>query len=425
MRTATVADIRRRSTLIVRANILQSLAEHGKGFPMTEPGQDLEQITLEAELVDEDAEREIAKAVSGRQAIARKYVRWVRRRNPDATPAEIIKALERHYVTAISVAGGIVTAGGIAVSFIPGGGAATKGVKAGVKAAAIGLAKTAAATNLVPAADEQLQFEITAMFGLALADIHGISYDQDQAKALVYGLSNSRVSQDQITSFATDLAMASPSSAVDVGQRIADGRDDWSHWASTLAKSLPGDGAKSLVQSIQAGTLEDLRGRLGKRGQTAVEFSVGAVLSSASRFVFGREVIVAAQGAFPSAPEAFPDNLAVEVKETPEKDDEPNRALLALESAAQATAGWVGGAATAVGSGVTTAASTVSRPFRSVDLDGDGIPDEPQALTAAKGVLDGAKHLGAGLTGFIRPKKRGRHEAGAEDDQRDGTPDPT
>nr|BFE65109.1 hypothetical protein GCM10020063_096350 [Dactylosporangium thailandense] len=36
--------------------------------------------------------------------------------------------------------------------------------------------------------------------------------------------------------------------------------------------------------------------------------------------------------------------------------------------------------------GVTTAASAVTRPFRSVDLDGDGIPDAPQALTAAKGV---------------------------------------
>ena len=60
---------------------------------MTEPGQDIEQITLEAELVDEDAEREIAKAVGGRQAMARKYVRWVRRRNPDATPAEIISTL--------------------------------------------------------------------------------------------------------------------------------------------------------------------------------------------------------------------------------------------------------------------------------------------------------------------------------------------
>src|SRR6185369_5144620 len=160
---------------------------------MTEPSQDLDQITFEAELVDEDAEREIAKAVSGRQAIARKYVRWVRRRNPDATPAEIIKALERHYVTAVSVAGGIVTAGSIAVDFIPGGGVATTGVKA----AAIGLAKSGAASKLLPAADQQLQFEITAMFGLALADIHGMNYDQDQAKALVYGLSNSRVSQAQ------------------------------------------------------------------------------------------------------------------------------------------------------------------------------------------------------------------------------------
>src|SRR5688572_19924033 len=202
---------------------------------MTEPSQDFEQITLEAELVDEDAEREIAKAVNGRQAIARKYVRWVRRRNPDATPAEIIKAIERHYVTAISIAGGIVTAGSIGVSFMPGGG------KVGVRAVAIGLARTAAATNLLSAADEQLKFEITAMFGLALADVHGMRYDQDQAKALVYGLSNSRVSQAQITSFATDLAKASPSSAVDMGQRIVDGRGDWSHWASTLADSLPGD----------------------------------------------------------------------------------------------------------------------------------------------------------------------------------------
>lgn len=379
---------------------------------MTEPSQDLEQITLEAELVDEDAEQEIANAVRGRQAIARKYVRWVRRRHPDATPAEIIKAIERHYVTAVSVAGGIVTAGSLAVDFIPGGGAATKGVKAGVKAAAIGLAKSAAASNLLPATDQQLQFEITAMFGLALADIYGMNYDQDQAKALVYGLSNSRVSQAQIASFATDLANASPSSAVDLSQRNARGRGDRSDWASTLAGFLPGDGAKSLVESIQGGRLEDLRGRLGKRGQ----ISVGAALSGASRFVFGREVVVAAQGAFPPAPEVFPHHLAVEVKAKSDKGDEPNRALLALQSAAQATFGWVGGAATAVGSGVTAAASTVSRPFRSVDLDGDGIPDQPQVLTAAKGVLDGVKHLGAGLAGLVRPKKRDGHETGDEDE---------
>jgi hypothetical protein len=379
---------------------------------MTEPSQDLEQITLEAELVDEEAEQEIANAVKGRQAIARRYVRWARRRHPDATPVEIIKALERQYVIAVSVTGGLVTAGSLAVDFIPGGGAAAKGVKAGVRAAAIGLAKSAAASNLLPAADQQLQFEITAMFGLALADIHGMNYDQDQAKALVYGLSNSRVSQAQIASFATDLAKASPASAVDLSQPGTGGRGDRSDWASTLAGFLPGDGAKSLVESIQGGRLEDLRGRLGKRGQ----ISVGVALSGASRFVFGREVVVAAQGAFPPAPEVFPDHLAVEVKEKSDKGDEPNRALLALQSAAQATVGWVGGAATAVGSGVTAAAGTVSRPFRSVDLDGDGIPDQPQVLTAAKGVLDGVRHLGAGLAGLVRPKKRDGDQTGDEDE---------
>ncbi len=68
-------------------------------------------VTLEAELVDKDAEREIDKAVRGRRGIARKYVKWVRRRNPDATPAEIISMLEHHYVTAISVAGAAITVG--------------------------------------------------------------------------------------------------------------------------------------------------------------------------------------------------------------------------------------------------------------------------------------------------------------------------
>jgi hypothetical protein len=175
----------------------------------------------------------------------------------------------------------------------------------------------------------------------------------------VYGLSNSRVSQAQIASFATDLANASPLSAVDLSRPSVGGRSDRSDWASTLAGFLPGDGAKSLVESIQGGRLEDLRGRLGKRGQ----ISLGAALSGASRFVFGREVVVAAHGAFPPAPVAFPDHLTVEVKEKSDKGDEPNRALLTLQSAAQATVGWVGGAATAVGSGVTAAASTVSRPL--------------------------------------------------------------
>ncbi|WP_262285441.1 hypothetical protein [Micromonospora sp. MA102] len=396
---------------------------------------DVENITLEAELPNEDAEREIAKAVSARHAIARRYVKRVRRRNPDATPAEVITMLERHYVAAITVAGGIVTAGSIAaavgIALIPGGGAATaaktvsaqaakkagkevakKAGKEVAKKAAKGLALNAAKTGaqrvaaLLPAGDEQLQFEITAIFALAIADIHGMALDRDQAHALVYLLSNERVSQKQIATMATDLASASTDGIVGVGHTIASGRKDWSHWANTLADSLPGGAAQDLIRTVQTGRLETVRSGLNGRQQAAIEYGVGAVAGGVARFVFGREVIEAAKTAFAEAPTEFPDHLTVPTNVTAEEEeDEPNRALVALEDAAKATGNWVA-----------NAAGSVTRPFRSVDLDGDGVPDEPQALTAVKGVggaiAGAAGTVGAGVTSLFKPKKRGKHAAG-------------
>ena len=89
-----------------------------------------------------------------------------------------------------------------------------------------------------------------------------------------------------------------------------------------------------------------------------------------------------AKEACAGSPHEFPDHLVVALKD--KSDDEPNRAFLALQDAARSTGGWVGDSAHAVGVGVGNAAEAVSRPFRSVDLDGDGIPDEAQALTAVK-----------------------------------------
>ncbi|MFI7490516.1 hypothetical protein ACIBXA_19250 [Micromonospora echinaurantiaca] len=404
---------------------------------------DVESITLEAELPNEDAEREIANAVSARQAIARRYVKRVRKRNPDATPAEVITMLERHYVTAITVAGGIVTAGSIAaavgIALMPGGGAATaaksvgaqaakkagkvaakkagkvaakKAAKEAAKAVAKGAALNAARTGaqrvaaLLPAGDEQLQFEITAVFALAIADIHGKVLDRDQAHALVYLLSNERVSQKQIAIMATDLASASTDGIVGVGHTIASGRTDWSHWANTLADTLPGGAAQDLVRTVQTGRLETVRSGLSGRQQAAIEYGVGAVAGGVTRFVFGREVVEAARTAFAEAPSEFPEHLAVPIEVTAEEEeDEPNRALVALEDAAKATGTWVAAAAV-----------TVTRPFRSVDLDGDGVPDEPQALTAVKGVggaIAGvAGTVGGGVASLFKPKKQRKLAAG-------------
>lgn len=413
---------------------------------------DIDALTLETEIVDETASREIAKAVSARHSLARKYVMKLRRRHPEATPSEVIQMLERHYGTSISTAGALISAGAIAadigIAMIPVAGAAAAGAKAAgqqaakkvgteaVKVAGKGAAKMAAkgfalgaaksgaqrVAALLPAGDQQLQFEITAIFGLAIADIHGMDLDQDQAHALVYGLSNERVSQKQIAAMASDLANSSSDGVVGVGQKIAAGRTDWSHWATTLADTLPAGAAQSLVQTIQTGQLDTVRANLSGKQQTAIEYGVGAVAGGVTRFVFGRDVIASSRTAFPAAPEVFPEHLAVPEKAESEGDEnESNRALAALDDAARATGSWIAGAAStvgggvatgaaAVGSGVASAAGTVSRPFRSVDIDGDGIPDEPQALAAVKGV-SGAIAGAAGTVGdrvgsLFRSKKR-------------------
>ena len=248
--------------------------------------------------------------------------------------------------------------------------------------------------------------------------------DRNQAQALVYGLTNERISQQQIAGMATDLANVSTESVVDVGHRIAAGRTDWSHWANTLADTLPGGAAQSLVRAIQTGQLDVVRENLSGKQRAAIEYGVGAVAGGVARFVFGRDVINAARVAFADPPEVFPAHLTNPLKGKPDADDreaEPNSALAALQDAMKSTGSWIDGSAStvgggvatgavAVGTGVATAAGTVTRQFRSVDIDGDGIPDEPQAFTKVKSaggsIAGAADAVGGSVAGLFKSKKR-------------------
>jgi hypothetical protein len=318
-------------------------------------------------------------------------------------------------------------------------------MKAAGKKVAVGVAKNGAtrAAALLPDGDAQLQFEITALFALAVADIHGLEYDQQQAHALVLGLSNGRVSQQQIAAMAADLALSSEAGVASGGQSIPDGPKDWSRWAETLADSLPGGQAQSLVRGVATGVLEDVRAGLGDKQQETVEYGVGALVGGATRFVFGRQVVEATRSAFPEAPSGFPGHLHVPSK--PEKlDDEPNRALEALEAAARMVGTGVSSGGAAVGTGVATATGVVARPFRSVDRDGDGVPDEPQALAVAKSAATAAgvvtrpfrsvdrdgdgvpdepqaltvtKGVGSALASSFRAKRPGRRTAGGPENE--------
>ena len=157
---------------------------------------------------------------------------------------------------------------------------------------------------------------------LAIADIHGMELDQDQAQALVYGLSNERVSQQQIATMAADLSRASSGGVVGVGNRIAAGRTDWSHWADTLADTLPGGAAQSLVRTMQTGQLDTVRENLSGKQQATIEYGVGALAGGVTRFVFGRDVIARSSGWPSLMPQTeFPAHLAVDTEADPDGDD--------------------------------------------------------------------------------------------------------
>ena len=92
----------------------------------------------------------------------RAYVARLRRNNPDASPAEIVGKLEKHYLAAVMASGAAV---GSAAAF-PGIGTLT--------------ALSAVAGETV------LFLEATAAFVLAVADVHGIPVEQrDRRRALV------------------------------------------------------------------------------------------------------------------------------------------------------------------------------------------------------------------------------------------------
>lgn len=334
----------------------------------------------------------------------------MRRSDPTAGPAEIIARLERQYVGAIATASAAIAASGIAleiaVGLLPAGGAAAAvGKQAGktvakqagkqvakragkeaAKLAASGVARHAVSIGL-PAGNQQAQFEITAIFALALAEIHGLPLEPDQAKILVLGL----------TSDGLDAA-----TLAQVAHRVAESPDASSNasprWAATI-QSVPGGASSAFVDLLREAGFENWRQSQTTGRQTAIDMCVQAAATGALRFAFGRQVVAAARDAFGEAPGEFPSSLELSEADAgagdPEEGTRGSRALQALEQAGSNIETGM----SAIGSGVTATAAKASRPFRRVDLDGDGIPDDPRALSAARA---------AGSAIGSRFKRRGR-----------------
>ncbi|WP_043501830.1 hypothetical protein [Georgenia sp. SUBG003] len=175
-------------------------------------------------------------------------------------------------------------------------------------------------------------------------------------------------------------------------------------WGEVLTQQLP-DSALSPVLTVLArqALKESAKFGAGSLGK-ALPFGVGAVIGGVGSFTFGRDVVKAAHVAFPEPPADFPASLADFQKAEP-KSAEPSRAVAALQAAA--------GGAAEFGGDIWNTATRATEVFRSVDLDGDGIPDEARALTAVKdagSAIKGAATGAAGAVGGVFRRKRNRAE---------------
>ncbi|MCZ7437728.1 hypothetical protein O7598_15075 [Micromonospora sp. WMMC241] len=105
------------------------------------------------------------KAIAVQSPLVRKNIARARQRNPEATPEEVIRNLERMYVSALTGTGAAV-----------GGAAAAPGVGTGI---ALALSAGEALSSL----------ELSALFALSVAEVHGVGIDEiERRRTIVMGI---------------------------------------------------------------------------------------------------------------------------------------------------------------------------------------------------------------------------------------------
>ena len=318
----------------------------------------------------------IYSAIDAQRSAAISYVRNVRGRQLDATPAEIVKTLERHYLVSVTASGSAVGA----TAFIPGAGTA--------------VALGAAAAELL------LQFELAALFGLAIAEVHGLNItDRDRARTVILTLMLEQEGRSKVTALAKAAIRRDASGLTGAAQLGKGVSVDDLPLADLLGTAVPADLVPSILESVQDLAKKKLPETVAVAGTRLIPGGIGMVLGGFGGYAAGNDVVQASRQAFGPSPDVLPDWLEP-VDSDGDGVPDPSALEIGMRAALGTFVETSGGIVGAAASGMSAAATKASRPFRSVDLDGDGVPDEAQALTAAKGVGRAA----AGAAGALRER---------------------
>ncbi|MGY1552284.1 hypothetical protein ACW5CM_10930 [Microbacterium sp. A588] len=198
------------------------------------------------------------------------HIRSIRLRNPDATPAQLVRILERRYLAA-------VTTGGAAV----GATAVVPGIGTGITLALSGV--------------ETVGFvESTALFAQSVAEVHGIAIENpDRARALVMTLMLGKEGVDLVGQLTK--------------QATGRGASRSAYWGELITKSLPRAAVGPVVDQLKTMFMKHFAAAgsasfLGK----ALPFGLGAAVGGAGNHLLGRRVLTTSRRAFGVAPAVLP-----------------------------------------------------------------------------------------------------------------------
>lgn len=208
------------------------------------------------------------KAVTLPSHAIRAHVERVRARNPQASPEQVVRYLEKEYLTVVAAAGGAV-----------GAAAAFPAVGTGV-----GIALTSS--------DIATFFASSAAFALAVADVHGIAVDDvGRRRALL------------LATVLGDKGARDVENAVG-GSTVA--------WGKVLLTSMPQGTLRKVNKAL---TNRFVRTQLAKQGGLAIgrlaPFGIGAVVGVAGGRALGHGVVAQSRRAFGPPPVTFPRVLEV------------------------------------------------------------------------------------------------------------------
>jgi hypothetical protein len=212
----------------------------------------------------------VEKAIGAQHSAVTHYVQRLRRARPAATPAEIIEVLEKQYLAAVTAAGAAI--GGAAA--VPGAGTSF--------AFALSAGETA------------VFLETTALFTLAVAEVHAIRVDEiERRRTLV-------------------LTVVLGDGGAMLVDKVA-GRTG-EHWGKLLTDLMPMSSLSAINKTLCHWFVTHYPRKHGAMviGKL-LPFGIGAGIGAAGNHAFGRMVVSASRRVFGAPPDSFEDHFAGDI----------------------------------------------------------------------------------------------------------------